>query len=70
MNFGIIIGWASPVHSTLTESSVNNGSDRLWIGNLVLDNDQFGWVSSLVNIGALFGALGAGFLLNKKVDVV
>jgi MFS family permease len=30
-----------------------------------LDDDQMSWVGSLLNIGALLGALSGGFLMDK-----
>lgn len=32
--------------------------------NIRLDDDQMSWVGSLLNIGALFGALCGGFLMD------
>ena len=32
---------------------------------LYLDDDQMSWVGSLLNIGALFGALSGGLLMDR-----
>ncbi|EFX73487.1 hypothetical protein DAPPUDRAFT_325263 [Daphnia pulex] len=43
----------------------NETSSSDWIAHIILDDNQMSWVGSLPNLGALFGALGAGFLMDK-----
>lgn len=65
---GNIIGWSSPVQPQLQQNSTeifNETSSSDWIAHIILDDNQMSWVGSLPNLGALFGALGAGFLMDK-----
>lgn len=60
--------WSNASTSTLdyiggNESENSNTTTTTW--QLELTSDEMSWASSLVNIGALFGALCAGFPMEK-----
>lgn len=60
---GSALGWSSTVQPQLQsvlESYQKNNS--YWY--ISLDDDQMSWVGSLLNIGAIFGAITGGFLMD------
>jgi len=64
---GTNLGWSSPVESQLQQnSSLNIIGDEynssIWY--VKLNDAQMSWVGSLVNVGALFGSLSGGFLMD------
>lgn len=64
---GNIIGWNSPVQPQLQRNSteINDDNNTIWIAHIYLDDNQMSWVGSLPNLGALFGALSGGILMDK-----
>ena len=67
---GTAMGWSSPAQPQLQQNaSFNNypnegeeGQQSQW--DLILDPHQMSWVASIVNLGALFGSLMGGALMN------
>jgi MFS family permease len=65
---GTAMGWSSPAQPQLqlnTSFNYENGQQEQqsqW--DMTLDNHQMSWVASLVNLGALFGSLMGGALMN------
>lgn len=37
----------------------------MWLADVTLDDNQMSWVGSLSNLGALFGALTGGILMDR-----
>ncbi len=66
---GTTLGWSSPVQPQLQHISAGsfypNDTQLANIWHIDLDDDQMSWVGSLLNIGALLGALSGGFLMDK-----
>ncbi|XP_046650205.1 solute carrier family 2, facilitated glucose transporter member 8-like isoform X3 [Daphnia pulicaria] len=66
---GTTLGWSSPVQPQLqhisTGSFYPNDTQLANIWHIDLDDDQMSWVGSLLNIGAMIGALSGGFLMDK-----
>jgi SP family facilitated glucose transporter-like MFS transporter 8 len=66
---GTTFGWSSPVQPQLqqvyTTFRMNDLNQTSLLYTLHLDGDQMSWVGSLLNIGALFGALCGGLLMDK-----
>uniref|UniRef100_A0A0P5PFR2 Putative Solute carrier family 2, facilitated glucose transporter member n=1 Tax=Daphnia magna TaxID=35525 RepID=A0A0P5PFR2_9CRUS len=63
---GTIIGWSSPVQPQLQSNSTQSGDgDSMWLADVTLDDNQMSWVGSLSNLGALFGALTGGILMDR-----
>lgn len=61
---GTTLGWSSPVQPQLQQIAGANETTLKMMWNIRLDDDQMSWVGSLLNIGALFGALCGGFLMD------
>ena len=66
---GTTLGWSSPVQPQLQHITIGgiyaNDTQLANIWYIRLDDDQMSWVGSLLNIGALLGALSGGFLMDK-----
>jgi len=66
---GTTLGWSSPVQPQLQHITIGgiyaNDTQLANIWYIRLDDDQISWVGSLLNIGALLGALSGGFLMDK-----
>ena len=66
---GTFIGWSSPVQPQLqhvvnaTVPAHVTDPESIWY--MDLDNTQMALVGSFVNLGALFGALMGGFLMDR-----
>lgn len=63
---GNTFGWSSPVQPQLQQNSTLNlitDVNSTWY--IEMDDDQFSWVGSLINIGASIGALCSGFLIDR-----
>ena len=58
---GTSMGWTSPAQRQLQFNSTLS-EENIW--HFSLDDHQMSWVGSLVNLGALCGALMAGYLMN------
>ncbi|KAI9554051.1 hypothetical protein GHT06_019323 [Daphnia sinensis] len=62
---GTTLGWPSPVQPQLQLQIAHSNETTLkMMWNIRLDDDQMSWVGSLMNIGALFGALCGGLLMD------
>jgi len=56
--------WSSPVQPQLQRNAtINDDVTSIWY--LQLSEQQMSWAGSLINIGALFGAICGGFLMDK-----
>nr|CAH0110449.1 unnamed protein product [Daphnia galeata] len=67
---GTAFGWSSPVQPQLQQVNTTFRFDDVkyqtgGLYMLYLDDDQMSWVGSLLNIGALFGALSGGLLMDR-----
>ncbi|XP_046452123.1 solute carrier family 2, facilitated glucose transporter member 8-like isoform X5 [Daphnia pulex] len=66
---GTTLGWSSPVQPQLQHIAAGsfypNDTQLANIWHIDLDDDQMSWVGSLLNIGAMIGALSGGFLMDK-----
>ena len=63
---GAALGWSSPVQPQLQQNSTLNWvTDRSSTWFIYMDDDQISWVGSLINIGAMIGAVCGGFLMDR-----
>lgn len=64
---GTYLGWCSPVQPQLkaNSTSIGDAADEESVWHLRLDEDQMSWVGSLINVGAMFGALCGGVLMDR-----
>ncbi len=61
---GTTFGWSSSVQRDLTRNAtMEEDTESIWY--LQLSTEELSWASSLVNIGALFGSLSGGFLMDR-----
>lgn len=63
---GTTLGWSSPVQPQLQQNStLNSVTDENSTWYIYMNDDQMSWVGSLINIGALIGAVSGGFLIDR-----
>lgn len=62
---GTSFGWPSPVQPQLQQQSLLNAGENGTYWEVHLNDDQMSWVGSLLNVGAIFGAIMGGFLMDK-----
>ena len=62
---GTYLGWCSPVQPQLKSNSTSIGDDEGNVWRLRLNEDQMSWVGSLINVGAMFGCLCGGLLMDR-----
>ena len=62
---GTAFGWSSAVQSELRGLTVNNQTDKNSAWYIILNDDEMSWVGSLLNIGALLGAVCGALLMDK-----